>query len=115
MAAGEPANLELAATAEIDATIVSMTADEARFDWTGGDRATADAPAVRTSDAGDSSDEPRTHLSEHTNDDAAIARASGEPIEPQHVEVTAATESHFVFDRTPVLNHGTGATGLERR
>ncbi len=31
---------------------------------------------------------------------------------PQDGEVTVPTESHFVFDRTPVLNHGTGATGL---
>ena len=69
-------HLDLAATAEIDATIVSMTADEATFDWTDDGSRTA-----RTSDAGDSSVEPRTHSSEHTNDDAAIARASEKPIE----------------------------------
>ena len=112
--AGELANLELAATAEIDATIVSMTADDASFDWTGGDGAPlADATrTVRTSDGGDSFDEARTHSSEHTHDDAAITIASGEPIEPQHVQVTAVTESHFVFNQAPVFNHGTGTTGL---
>ena len=112
--AGESANLELAATAEIDATIVSMTAADASFDWTGGDGAPlADATmTVRTSDVGDSFDEARTHSSEHTHDDAAITIASGEPIEPQHVQVTAVTESHLVFNQAPVFNHGTGTTGL---
>ena len=112
--AGESANLELAATAEIDATIVSMTAADASFDWTGGDGAPlADATmTVRTSDVGDSFDEARTHSSEHTHDDAAITIASGEPIDPQHVQVTAVTESHLVFNQAPVFNHGTGTTGL---
>ena len=111
--AGE-SHLELAAPAEIDATIVSMTAADASFDWTGGDGAQlADATrTVRTSDGGDSFDEARTHSSEHTHDDAAITIASGEPIEPQHVQVTAVTESHFVFNQAPVFNHGTGITGL---
>ena len=114
VAAGEPPILSLAATAEIDATIVSMTAAGASFDSTGGDGAQlADGSrTARTSDAGDSSDEARTHSSEHTHDDAAITIASGEPTEPQHVQVTAVTESHFVFNQAPVFNHGTGITGL---
>ena len=97
VAAGESANPELAATAEIDATIVAMTADGASFDWTGSDGAQfADGSrSVRASDAGDSSGEPRTNLSEHTNGGAAITMASGEPIEPQHVQVTARTEKSF--------------------
>jgi hypothetical protein len=48
-------------------------------------------------------------LSEHTDDDPAIVAASGEA--PQDGEVTVPIESHLVSDRTPVLNHGTGATG----
>ena len=111
--AGESINLELAATAEIDATIVTTTAATLRST---GPAVTArssptGARSVRASDAGDSSGEPRTNLSEHTNGGAAITMASGEPIEPQHVQVTARTESHFVFNQAPVLNHGTGITG----
>ena len=65
-----------------------------------------------TSDAGSSSDEARTHLTEHTDGDAAITTLNGEPIAPQHVEVSVPTESHLVFDRTPVLHHGSGATAM---
>jgi VCBS repeat-containing protein len=112
MVAGE--SLELAAPAESDATIVLMTAADASFDSTGGDGAPlADATrTARTSDGADSFDEARTHLSGHTHDDAAIAIASGEPTEPQHVQVAAVTESHFVFNQAPVFSHGPGIAGL---
>ena len=105
---------ELAATAEIDATIVSMTAADASFDFASSDGAQLpdESRTVRISDSGGSSDEPGTHSSEHTNDDATITMASGEPIELQHVQVTALTESNFVFEHTPVFNHGTGVTAL---
>ena len=108
-AAGEPASLDLAATADV--TLVSMSADEATFDWTGGDPAQPvdGSHAVPTTDGGSSSDDAATHLSEHTDDDPAIVAASGEA--PQDGEVTVPIESHLVSDRTPVLNHGTGATG----
>ena len=121
--AGE--SLKLAATAEIDATIVPMTADDASFDWTGGDGAQlADGSrTVRTSDASDSSDEPRTNLSEHTSGDAAITMASGESIEPQHVQgdsfqfkgKMAGSEASDIMnlvdvDHTPepISHHGNG-------
>ena len=110
VAAGEAANPDLAATADV--ALVSMTADSASFGSTGGDPAQPvdGSRAALTSDAGSSSDEARTHSTEHTDDDAAITTANGEPTAPQHVEVSGPTESHLVFDRTPVLHHGTGAT-----
>lgn len=111
-AAGEPVSPELAATADV--TLVSMTADEAAFEWTGGDSAQPvdGSHAVPTTGGGSSSEEAQAHLSESTGDDAAVTAASGEPIAQQDGEVTVPTESHFVSERTPVLNHGTGATGL---
>ncbi len=111
-AAGEPASLDLAATADV--ALVSMSAEEATFDWTGGDSAqpTDGSHAVPTTDGGNSSDEARTHSNESTDDDTAMTTASGEPVAQQDGEVTAPTESHFVSERTPVLNHGTGATAL---
>lgn len=111
-AAGEPASPDLAVTADV--TLVSMTADEATFDWTGGDPAQPvdSSRAVPAADGESSSDEARTDSSESTDDDSAMTTASGEPIAPQDGEVTVPTESHLVFDRTPVPNHGTGTTGL---
>jgi len=109
-AASEAASLDLAATAEV--TLVSMTADEATFDLTGSDPAhpVDGSHTALTSNSGTSSDEARTTSSEHA-DDAAITTASGDPV-TQQAEVTVPTESHFVFERTPVLSHETGATGL---
>ncbi len=108
-ATGEPANLDLAATA--DATLVSMTADGAMSGATGGDPAhpVDGSDALLKSDPGGSSDEARTPSSEH---DAAIATANGVPIESRHVEVTVPTESPPEIVPSPVLHHSTGATGL---
>ena len=94
-----------------------MTADSASFGSTGGNPAQPvdGSRAALTSEAGSSSDEARTHLTEHTDDDAAITTANGEPTAPQHVEVSGPTESHSAFDRTPVLHHGTGATVMNDR
>ncbi len=105
MVAGEPINLALAATADNDAAVVTMTIADLSSDWTVKDGALlADGNwTVQTSDVGysfdaardqvelidyarfTSSDEVQTHSTECTNDDAVITLASGQSIELQRV------------------------------
>ena len=129
--AGEPINLELAATAENDGTVVTMTIADVPSDWTVNDGALlADGNwTLQTTDVGYSFDaapdqvdligcarftsfgEVRTHSTEDTNGNAVptedtdgnavIALANGQSIVPQRVHVTALTENNFAFDHTP--------------
>ena len=117
VAAAEPINPELTTTTEDNAAIVAMATAEASFDWTGGDGAQPadENRAARTTDAGCCFDEPRTHSTDYTNDDATIPPAGGESIELQQVHVTAPAADNFVFDQTPARDdaiHNAGVTAL---
>jgi VCBS repeat-containing protein len=110
--AGEPINLELAATAENDETIVTITTADASSDWTVSDGARlADANwTVRTIGERDgfvfsSDDEARAYSTESTNDGAAITPLTSEQsIEVQQVNVTAPTANNFALDQKLVLD-----------
>jgi VCBS repeat-containing protein len=122
VAAGEPIDLALAATAT-DGIIATTTADNS-LGWTLSDGAlladgtwTTQTTSVGYSFGADrdridlidyarftGSDEVRTHSTEYTDDDAAITLASGQSIELQHVHVMALTENKFVFGQLPVLD-----------
>jgi VCBS repeat-containing protein len=122
--AGEPINLELAATAASDdETIATAAAAEASSDWTVSDGALlADRNwTVRTVGERDSFDfasdgEARTYSTGSTNDDAAIATpTSGTPVEVHHSDVTAPAEQNFALDQKPVLEtniHGANFAAL---
>jgi hypothetical protein len=123
VAAGEPIDLALAATAT-DGTIATTTTADNSLGWTLNDGAlladgtwTTQTTSVGYSFGADrdridlidyarftGSDEVRTHSTEYTDDDAAITLASGQSIELQHVHVMALTENKFVFDQLPVLD-----------
>jgi hypothetical protein len=118
--AGEPVNLGLAATAEYDEAVVTMTVADASFDWTVSDDAflaDGNSTAQRT-DVGYGFDaargqidligyarftsfgEVRTHSTDDTDGTAAIGPANGQSIVLQRG--TALTEANFAFDQTPV-------------
>jgi hypothetical protein len=122
--AGEPINLELAATAASDdETIATAAAAEASSDWIVSDSALlADWNwTTRTVGERDSFDfardgEARTYSTGSTNDDAAIATpTSGPPVEVHHSDVTAPAEQNFALDQKPVLEtniHGANFAAL---
>ena len=110
--AGEPINLELAATAENDEAVVTAAAAEASSDWTVSDGAlladwnwTVRTIGERDSFVFSSDDEARRYSTESTNDGAAITPpTSGQSIEVQQVDVMAPTANNLALDQKLVLD-----------
>ena len=110
--AGEPIDLELAAMAENDEAIVTMTTADASSDWTVSDDAlltdanwTALTAGERDSFVFSSDGEARTYSTESTNDDAAIVTPTSEQsIEVPQVNVAAPAANDLTLDQKLMLD-----------
>jgi VCBS repeat-containing protein len=110
--AGEPIDLELAAMAENDEAIVTMTTADASSDWTVSDDAlltdanwTALTAGERDSFVFSSDGEARTYSTESSNDDAAIVTPTSEQsIEVQQFNVAAPAANNLTLDQKLMLD-----------
>src|SRR5882672_3911769 len=128
--AGEPIKLGLAAAAQNDGAVVTMTIADVPSDRTVNDGVLlADGNrTVQTTDVGHSFDaardqidligyarctsfgEVRTHTTEDTHDSAVITLANRQSIVLQRDHVTAPTENNVTFDQKPVLDSASATT-----
>jgi len=128
--AGEPIKLGLAAAAQNDGAVVTMTIADVPSDRTVNDGVLlADGNrTVQTTDVGHSFDaardqidligyarctsfgEVRTHTTEDTHDSAVITLANRQSIVLQRDHVTAPTENNVTFDQKLVLDSASATT-----
>ena len=118
-AAGEPINLELAATAETDGAVFAMASADGIVD-------DADAK-VQTSDVGFSLDadrdrpdsgharivsfgEDRTQPTEVNENNVVVTAENGQSVVPHHLHFAEPTEFRFAFDPAPALNNTSAMT-----
>ena len=118
-AAGEPINLELAATAETDGAVFAMASADGIVD-------DADAK-VQTSDVGFSLDadrdrpdsgharivsfgEDRTQPTEVNENNIVVTAENGQSVVPHHLHFAEPTEFRFAFDPAPALDNTSAMT-----
>jgi hypothetical protein len=119
--AGEPVNLDPAATAVTDGAVVATTSADAMSNWTANGALLADGNGtVPTTDVGKNFDadrgpidwigsagfassvEAQTHPTEDANDNAVITPANGPSIAPHSVHLAGPMANNLTFSPAPV-------------
>ena len=119
--AGEPVNLDPAATAVTDGAVVATTSADATSNWTANGALLADGNGtVPTTDVGNnfdadrgpidwigsagfaSSGEAQTHPTEDANDNAVITPANGPSMAPHSVHLAGPMANNLTFSPAPV-------------